>query len=95
MPRDGVIGHPNENGREMLCINRPSIKPMMYQALSASHQCFQLFLVAGELADAFGQLFGGHGVFVHRPAELAFVQLLLGLAGIARLEQAWQFALVV
>ncbi len=45
-------------------------------------------------ADAFGELFGGHGVLVHLPTESALVEHLARLA-FARQQQAWQLALGV
>ena len=35
------------------------------------HQLFQLFCIDAEGANALGQLFGGHGVFVMGPAEIS------------------------
>jgi hypothetical protein len=37
------------------------------------HQCFQLQGVGGESANALGQLFRGHGIFVQRKAKRGLV----------------------
>ncbi len=73
----------------------PPVRQIRYVSGFFSHQLLQFLLVPRKLANTLGQLLGAHGIFVHCPAELAFIQLLLGLAGIAWLEHARQFTLVI
>src|SRR5690606_38626380 len=65
------------------------------RATSVAQQGLELFLVPREQTNPLGQLLGGHGVLVVRPAEAALVQHLSGLADGAGLQPALQRSLIL
>lgn len=47
----------------------------------AGDELLKLDGINGEVANAFGQLLGGHGVLIHHPSENLFVHLNAGEVG--------------